>query len=147
MKIVGSIILFVYLLAMSVYDIRKREIQMKVTAVAAVLLLAGQVSRIVQGELSWYWILGGVVPGLIIIAISWCTRGQIGIGDGIIFIVSGIFLGFYENEVLLFLSLLFSAAAGGILVLLKRMGRKDAFPFVPFVCAGYGVMSLWEILG
>ncbi len=147
MKLAGYLVLFLYLLVMSFYDIKKREIQIGFSALAAVLLLVGQLICIFQGKLLWCCIPAGMIPGGFLIGLSWFSKGQVGIGDGIVFVVSGIFLGFFETGVLLFLSLLFAAFSGGILLVLKRLKRKDSLPFVPFIFAGYGVICLWKLLG
>lgn len=147
MKMTGYLILFLYLFVMSIYDVKKREIQMGFSALAAVLLLVGQLICLFQGKLPWYFIPGGIIPGCFLIWLSWFSKGQVGIGDGIVFVVSGILLGFFETVVLLFVSLLFAAVSGGIMIFLKRLNRKDSLPFVPFIFAGYGVMCLWKLFG
>ena len=59
--------------------------------------------------------------------------------------VSGLVFGIYENGVLLFLSLVFTAFVSAILMVAKHVGRKYTLPFVPFVFTGYGVMCIWKI--
>lgn len=141
------IILFIYLFLMSVYDIRKKEIHTEISVVTIVVLAAGQICRIACGEQIWYLAFTGVIEGGLLIGLSKITHGQVGIGDGIVFITSGVMFGFFENGILLFLSLVFAAVAGGFLLLLRRVGRKDMIPFVPFIFVGYGVMCLWKIPG
>lgn len=145
-KIACYIILFIYLFLMSIYDIRKKEIQIEISVVTIVVLAAGQICRIACGEQIWYLAFTGVIEGGLLIGLSKITKGQVGIGDGIVFITSGVMFGFFENGILLFLSLVFAAVAGGFLLLLRRVGRKDMIPFVPFIFVGYGVMCLWKIL-
>lgn len=145
-KIACYIILFIYLFLMSIYDIRKKEIQIEISVVTIVVLAAGQICRIACGEQIWYLAFTGVIEGGLLIGLSKITKGQVGIGDGIVFITSGVMFGFFENGILLFLSLVFAAVAGGFLLLLRRVGRKDTIPFVPFIFVGYGVMCLWKIL-
>lgn len=147
MKIAGLVILFLYLFSMSVYDVKRREIHIGFSLLTAVLLFIGQLIRIFQGGLSWYSLFGGMIPGCFLIWLSWFSKGQVGTGDGIVFVISGIFLGFLETGILLFVSLLFAASGGGIMVFRKKMGRKDTLPFVPFIFAGYGVMCLWKVIG
>lgn len=145
-KIACYIILFIYLFLMSIYDIRKKEIQIEISVVTIVVLAAGQICRIACGEQIWYLAFTGVIEGGLLIGLSKITKGQVGIGDGIVFITSGVMFGFFENGILLFLSLVFAAVAGVFLLLLRRVGRKDMIPFVPFIFVGYGVMCLWKIL-
>lgn len=146
-KITCNIILFIYLLIMSVYDIRKREIHIGISIATAVVLAAVQIYRIVSGQMVWYLVFTGMIEGVLLAGLSVVTHGQIGIGDAIVFIIMGMLLDFWENGVLLLFSLAFAAAAGVLLLLLRHIGRKDKIPFVPFVFAGYGVMCVWRILG
>lgn len=147
MKIAGCVLLLIYLFMMSVYDIRKRRIHMGISAVIAALLGAVQLCLIFQGEVVWYGAFTGVAAGGLMLGISRITGGELGFGDGIVFVISGLLLGLFENVLLLFISLLFSAVAGIFLLLIKHVGRKYTLPFIPFVFAGYGVMCLWKIAG
>lgn len=145
-NMLGYMILFIYLLFMAGYDLKRREIQLGISAVVAVLLAVVQIYGIFQGETTWLNAFSGVVVGILLIGVSIATRGEIGIGDGITFIISGMVLGIFENGVLLFISLLFTAFTGGFLFLIKRVGRKYTMPFVPFVFVGYGVICLWNTI-
>lgn len=143
----GIMILLVYLIVMAVYDIRRREIQPWCSAAAAVLLAVRQIYLITQGEVAVYAAFWGTAIGILLILLSILTSGEIGMGDGVLFLISGLLLGIYENSILLFLSLLLTAIVSGVLIVIKRVGRKDTLPFAPFVLAGYGVMCLWKLFG
>lgn len=109
MEAIGYVVLFVYLLVMSVYDIRKGEIQLTISLLAALVLLMRQLSLVLGGGIGLSAAFPGVLVGGVLIVVSILTRGEIGIGDGIVFMVSGLVFGIYENGVLLFLSLVFTA--------------------------------------
>ncbi len=145
MEAIGYVVLFVYLLVMSVYDIRKGEIQLTISLLAALVLLMRQLSLVPGGGIGLSAAFPGVLVGVVLIVVSILTRGEIGIGDGIVFMVSGLVFGIYENGVLLFLSLVFTAFVSAILMVAKHVGRKYTLPFVPFVFIGYGVMCIWKI--
>lgn len=141
----GYIIVFTYLLMMAVYDIKKKEIHLPFTAAAAVILSGRQIYFVCRGEVSLQSAFLGVIVGIVLVAISLLTRGEIGIGDGILFMICGLLFGIYENGVLLFLSLVFTAIVSGALILTRHAGRKYTLPFAPFVFAGFGVMCIWKI--
>lgn len=143
----GYIIVFVYLIIMAVYDLKKREIHLPISAVAALVLAARQLYLIGQGEVSAASAFLGVCVGFFLIMVSIATRGALGIGDGILFMVCGLLLGLYENSVLLFLSLLLTAFVSGVLMIVCHVGRKYTLPFAPFVFVGYGVMCVWKVFG
>ena len=87
--------------------------------------------------------VGGLFIGIILIIISKLTRGQIGLGEGIIFCATGLGLGFWPNLCLLLYSLTLAAVFSGFMFLVRKKGRMYTIPFVPFVCVGYwGVILL-----
>lgn len=81
--------------------------------------------------------LGGVAVGIAILFVAWLGRECVGIGDGIILVVSGVFLGFWRNLMLLLTALLLAAVAALFLIVVKRKERKYRLPFVPFLLAAY----------
>lgn len=146
-KMTGYIILFIYLFIMAIYDVKKREIHLPFSAVAALVLIARQLYFIAGGKVTVAGAFLGVCVGIVLIMVSIVTRGGIGIGDGILFMVCGLFFGFYENSVLLFLSLILTAFVSGVLIIVRQVGRKYTLPFAPFVFVGYGVMCVWKVFG
>jgi leader peptidase (prepilin peptidase)/N-methyltransferase len=93
--------------------------------------------------LSFYNMGGGLLIGIVLIVISKITRGQIGLGDGLIFCTTGLGLGFWPNLCLLLYSLTMAAAFSGFLFLIRKKDKVYTIPFVPFVCVGYwGVILL-----
>lgn len=91
----------------------------------------------------------GVAVGLGIIALSQATRGSIGMGDGWIFCVTGIFLGGSRNVELLMMSLLYAALFSlGVLIVRRKDGnkRKKEIPFLPFAFLGYLTLAIGEVL-
>lgn len=146
MEEAGYVIVFLYLCLMACYDIKKKEISWKASIAAALVLVIRQIYLINQ-DIEPLSVLFGITVGLMLIVISILSRGEIGVGDGVLFVVSGLLFGLYENGVLLFLSLLFAAFVSGALLVTRRVGRTYALPFAPFVFAGYGVMCVWKICG
>lgn len=88
-------------------------------------------------------LLGGCMVGAALVLLAWVTRQQIGYGDGLLFAVTGIFLGFFENLLLLVASLFPAAFFAGVLFL-KKKKKGYRFPFVPFVLIGYVLLLGFE---
>lgn len=78
-------------------------------------------------------IIGGLLIGCVLYGISVCTKGKIGKGDGILFMVTGVYLGFWLNLLLLWLSCVIAGVVGVAIVLFRKKGRHYQIPFVPFV--------------
>lgn len=81
--------------------------------------------------------VGGALIGLAVLVVGWLGKGCIGSGDGLVLAVSGIFLGFWENLLLLLVSLLLAGVAALLLMFLKKGERGLRMPFVPFLLTAY----------
>ena len=86
---------------------------------------------------SIYSILWGMLLGIVLILISIATRGSLGLGDGILLVVTGVYLGGYGKLQLFLYGLLLSALCSLGLLVLKRKKRKDEIAFVPFLLLSY----------
>lgn len=91
-------------------------------------------------------IVGGVVVGLILLVYAFFTRGAVGIGDGIMFVCLGIYLGTSRNIKLLFLSLVVAAVVGIVMVIVKKKSIKSQIPFVPCILLAYTAMLIMEVI-
>ena len=78
-------------------------------------------------ELSAVEILGGLGIGVVMVILSFLTKGAIGMGDGWLLCATGVLLGASGNFELLLTAL-------GIGLLLGKVHWKDSFPFAPFLC-------------
>jgi leader peptidase (prepilin peptidase)/N-methyltransferase len=130
----APILIGIWLLLCSYQDIRRKKINL-------LLILAGFIIIIVNSvflrELTILNRMAGTIPGIILLALSYITRGQIGIGDGLIVIITGIGLGITQNTILLAYGLSGSAIFSIILLTLRLANRKKTIPFVPFIFMGY----------
>ena len=125
----------------TVSDIRTRKISLlRLSA----FLAAGIVFNIVMKYQTLWSLLGGIAPGLILMLYARLTGEGIGYGDCVLFIVSGIFIGFFDNLKLLFLSLVLASVVGGVLVLLKKGNFRMKIPFVPCILSAYVIMIVLE---
>jgi leader peptidase (prepilin peptidase)/N-methyltransferase len=111
----------------------------------APFFLAGIVCSIVYHMVSPISILAGMGIGMVMLAVSVMTRGKIGIGDGILVITTGLFLGFFDNLFLLLTAAFLAAVVGTGLLFTKRVRKNDEIPFVPFLFIAFvGDLLLWK---
>ncbi len=91
---------------------------------------------------SIYSILWGMLLGLALILVSLVTRGSVGVGDGILLAVTGVYLGGSKNLELFMMGLLLAALWSlGLLVVKKKKGKEE-IAFVPFLLISYFLMIL-----
>jgi leader peptidase (prepilin peptidase)/N-methyltransferase len=80
--------------------------------------------------------LASLVGGGLLFAIALLSRGGMGGGDVKFSFVLGIWLGWPDILLALFLSFIIGGLAGVILLVTGLRGRKDMIPFGPFICMG-----------
>ena len=91
---------------------------------------------------SIYSILWGMLFGLALIMVSLVTRGSVGVGDGILLAVTGVYLGGSKNLELFMMGLLLAALWSLGLVVVKKKKGKEEIAFVPFLLISYFLMIL-----
>lgn len=102
--------------------------------------IGGVILHLFAPVCSIYSILCGMLLGIAMILVSLITRGNVGIGDGMLLLVTGVYLGGYGNLQLLMTGLLLSALwALGLLAFKKKKG-KDEIAFAPFLLLAYFVL-------
>lgn len=106
------------------------------------LLLHGNTEMVNLGEA-----LGGAAIGAALLAAAKGTGSGIGTGDGLLFLVTGIYVGFWENLLLLCGSLLLCSGWGLARMFCRGIGwdrvKKETVPFLPFVVP----VGLWLLMG
>jgi leader peptidase (prepilin peptidase)/N-methyltransferase len=80
--------------------------------------------------------LASLVGGGLLFAIALLSRGGMGGGDVKFSFVLGLWLGWPDILLALFLSFIIGGLAGVILLVTGLRGRKDMIPFGPFICMG-----------
>ena len=89
---------------------------------------------------SIYSVLWGMLLGVAMMGISYVSRGSVGMGDGLLLTVTGVYLGGYENLELFMIGLLLAALWSLGLLVLKRKKGKEEIAFVPFLLVSYLTM-------
>lgn len=122
----------ILLLPCAVTDLKYRQIPVVfVTVFAAVTIGFGFLKNI----LTLRQLLAASLPGIVILAASWLTRGKVGAGDGLMVTALGIWYGRDITAEILIPSFLLTALFGAVRLLMKKAKRGDALPYAPFLLA------------
>ncbi len=122
-------------------DVRKRSIHLVPLILAA---MAGVVLHMYFERITIWSLLGGVGIGAAMYGLSLASGEKIGRGDALLLAVTGIFLGFWGNLVLLWIASCLIGVGGAISVLVLHKGKEFELPFVPFLFAGFVIYSFLE---
>lgn len=120
----------VYLGICTVSDIRRR----KVSWLFSLLFGTGLFCiHMIRQDTAVTEFLFGILPGIFLLGISAVTGEAIGYGDGLAVAVCGLALGAEPAIRILMTALFLSAGWSLLLLVLRKAGKKESFPFVPFL--------------
>lgn len=89
-------------------------------------------------------ILCGMIPGIVLIIISYITRGKIGDGDGYIILGLGAIIGVEGIVEIMFISFFLAGIFGLIINILNKNIKLINVPLVPFLLFGF---NIWLMAG
>ena len=128
----GEILSFSFLVAASIQDIQKKKL-------SPLLCITFGILGILYISFFDGWdftILLSLIPGAFFILLSFISRGQVGLGDGIALIILGLFLNIEGIICTTVTALLASSLFAFLMLLIKKKGRRYSFPFIPFLLFG-----------
>lgn len=116
----------------------------KTIAVIPVCLMGigGIVLHLMLGSGEIGKLLAGMAVGVFLLLISVLTAESIGVGDGLLFLVSGIYLEFLNNMTLFCGTIFLVGGYTGICLLLKRKKKEDRIAVAPFMLTAYVLFVL-----
>lgn len=135
-------VIAIVLLWNSIYDWKYKKISLPVTGIGLLVTIA---ILIFSSQYTWKNAISGMSVGIFIIICSFLTRGQIGIGDGIISCFIGTGCGFFENLNILFCAFTLAAIVSAVLLIRKKVKKKTRIPFVPFLFIGYCCIQVFQL--
>lgn len=140
--VVIKILVLTMLSIMSIMDLKSKRINLYFLIP---FLVSGVICNLSYQLVPLTSLIGGVGIGIVLLMISFVTKGKIGSGDGIILMVTGLFLGFYDNLLLLLSATFLSAIVGAFILLKKGMNKKYEIPFIPFLLLSFaGGLIIWR---
>lgn len=124
----------------SITDVRRQKIHSIMVMGFGII---GVMIHLWQQQLSVYSLVAGAAIGVFVMLLSASAKGLVGIGDGLVLTVSGIYLGGVQNMRLLCGGLLLTAIYGLCLLLFLKKKKDHTIPFVPFLLLSYmGILLL-----
>lgn len=115
-------------------DIKKHKIAVWLICTFGI---CGAICHMLHQKGEYQSLLGGMAIGLVMILISLATQGKVGLGDGMVLFVTGIFLGFQKNLVLFALSQALASVYALFLLVIKKKDRNHEFAYLPFLLISY----------
>lgn len=128
----------IFLLIGTWQDMRTRKIGMQWIILFGT---AGMIMNIVFHS-PWHIWFSGIMPGVVILIFGKLTGEQIGYGDGLIVIVTGLFLSGRENVSLFLIGLFLCAVSTTVLFFTGKITRRTTLPFVPFLAVAFLIQAL-----
>lgn len=80
--------------------------------------------------------LVGSLPGILLLLFGRISGWAVGSADGMIVLILGIYLGFWQVLSVLSGAFIFAVLAAGFLLAVRKKDRKYEIPFIPFLFAG-----------
>lgn len=127
------IVLFM-LIACSKEDILHRRIRVRWLIYFAI---AGFLCQLLIKKQSLPVLLPGMVPGFLILIFSVVSQGSIGMGDGMLLMAIGIYLGVVPTVWIIVYAVFLSAFCALFVHFVKKKDKDYEMPFVPFVLVAF----------
>ncbi len=132
-------IMLAVLAGFAVYDMKTKTVSLIAVTVFAISVL---LYRLCAGT-GIAELAAGLIPGLLVVVLAFVTRENIGMGDGLMLCVLGMFCGWRRCLAVFGLALVLSAVLAIVLLVCRRAGRKTEIPFLPGLFGGFFICCLW----
>lgn len=120
-------------------DWKRHEVYLFVPGIVTVL---GLVLHILNQAQPVTELMAGAGLGVVLLFVAWITRESVGVGDAVIFMMTGCFMGFWNNLCLMLGAFCLAGVAALFLLVLKKKTRKERIPMIPYILVSYVVMLL-----
>lgn len=136
------IFIFCYLAILSIFDSREQKIPIVFICVGGVIILVMALYENVMNDgIGWIEILCGMIPGIVLLCVARTTK-MVGIGDGMVFLGLGTYMGIRCTFMLLCVSTLLSAVLSILLLIGNKVKGGTRIPYLPFVFVAFCLQVL-----
>ena len=135
-----SMIIMTVLGIISYQDLKSKEIPVWLLVCCGALSVGKVIFLLTSGQLDPGDLLISLIPGALLLLIAYVTRQGVGYGDGLLALCIGPAVGAPALVTGMCMAVVISAIFSGVLLVLRKAGRRTKIPFVPFMTFGLGVM-------
>jgi len=89
-------------------------------------------------------VLGGAAIGFVFMGITILRMDAMGLGDGMVLIIVGIFLGFRQSVEVMIIAIFLVAIYALFLVVIRKKDRKTEIAFIPFLFISFLLVWIYE---
>ena len=107
--------------------------------------IIGVICHIFLQENTIWNLMSGMLVGVILLLGGIWSGEKIGYGDGVIFIMTGIFLGFWGNMILLVIASILAGVTCTGLLLTHKKCKEEQIVFVPFIFISYVILLILTV--
>lgn len=84
-----------------------------------------------------------MIPGICLLILAKVTKEEVGYADGILTVLIGMSMGFWQTAGILFTALLGTFVTAVFLFIFCKRKRKTRIAFIPFLLLGMAGARLW----
>jgi len=141
-QFIVAVVFLAALVAITVIDLRHQIIPDAITLPG---VAAGVVAALATHRITWIDAVAGILLGSgLFVAVIVVSRGGMGGGDLKLGAMLGAFLGWQALLVGLFIAVMLGGMLAVVLLASRRVARKDAIPFGPFLAIGGAAALFWS---
>ncbi|SFC83439.1 prepilin peptidase [Butyrivibrio sp. YAB3001] len=134
------IIQFLIMIYASIKDMKNKVVSIWVPGLCGMISIIKTILDLLNGDLEPTNIVLSLIPGLLLIIMSFMTSGGIGSGDGIVLLAIGPLFGLEKIYGGVLLAFAFCSLMSIFLLATKRANKQTHLPFIPFITLGMGVI-------
>lgn len=123
--------------ALAITDYKSKKIPLR--TIVPVLCI-GILNLFLQYDRDWKSILGGTGMGVALCILSKAAGNRIGMGDGLVITVIGMFMGLKRTFICMSGAFFLASLVALFLLFIKKAERKYKMPFIPYIFAAYIIM-------
>lgn len=130
------IIQLLWLLGLSVYDVRYRKVPVWMVLLGGGVATGSGIFQCACLESSLADFFTGMIPGVVLLLLALGTQ-KVGWADGVVLMFMGSVLGFWQCMQAVMFSLILISVVSVVLLILKKANKGTAVPYVPFLTIGF----------